>query len=112
MQIGRVLGDLSATQKHASHQGRTILLVQPLDLDGSDRGNTVVALDGVGAGVRDRVLLIMDGYAACTALGLKLSPIDAAVIGIIDRVELVSEDHAPARAVAAAKKQHKKYQAQ
>jgi ethanolamine utilization protein EutN len=91
MLIGRVAGDLSATQKHASHQGRTILLVQPLDLDGSDRGNPVVALDGVGAGLGDRVLLIMDGYAASTALGLKLAPIDAAVVGIIDRIELAQE---------------------
>jgi len=88
MQIGRVIGDLSATQKHASHEGRSILLVQPIDVDGSDRGNPVVALDSVHAGVGDRVLLVQDGYAASTALGLKLSPVDAAVIGIIDRVDL------------------------
>ena len=88
MQIGRVIGDLSATQKHASHEGRTILLVQPIDVDGSDRGNPVVALDSVQAGVGDRVLLVQDGYAASTALGLKLSPVDAAVVGIIDRVDL------------------------
>jgi len=88
MQIGRVIGDLSATQKHASHEGRTILLVQPIDVDDSDRGNPVVALDSVQAGVGDRVLLVQDGYAASTALGLKLSPVDAAVVGIIDRVDL------------------------
>jgi ethanolamine utilization protein EutN len=112
MQIGRVVGDLSATQKHASHQGRTILLVQPLDLDGSDRGNPVVALDSVHAGVGDRVLLVQDGYAAATALGLKLAPIDAAVVGIIDRVEMVSEELGPARSAASVKKQPKKHQAQ
>jgi ethanolamine utilization protein EutN len=111
MQIGRVVGDLSATQKHASHQGRTILLVQPLDLDGSYRGNPVVALDSVNAGVGDRVLLVQDGYAASTALGLKLAPIDAAVIGIVDRVELASEDLGPTGAAAPAKKRPKKQQA-
>jgi ethanolamine utilization protein EutN len=112
MLIGRVAGDLSATQKHASHQGRTILLVQPLDPDGSERGNPVVALDSVNAGVGDRVLLVQDGYAASTALGLKLAPIDAAVIGIVDRVELVSAGVGPAGSVAPAKKQPKKHQAE
>lgn len=112
MQIGRVVGDLSATQKHASHQGRTILLVQPLDLDGSHRGNPVVALDSVNAGVGDRVLLVLDGYAASTALGLKRAPVDAAVIGIVDHVELASDDLGPSRSVAPAKKHPKKNQAQ
>jgi ethanolamine utilization protein EutN len=88
MQIGRVVGDLSATQKHASHEGRTILLVQPIDVDGRELGNPVVALDSVNAGAGDRVLLVQDGYAAATALGLKLAPVDAAVVGIIDRVDL------------------------
>ncbi len=112
MQIGLVRGDLTATQKHASHEGRKILLVQPLDLDGSDRGNPVVALDGVGAGIGDRVLVILDGYAASTTLGLKLAPIDAAVVGIVDRVELFSDERVPARSVATAKKQHKKQHTQ
>ncbi|MGQ9917443.1 MAG: EutN/CcmL family microcompartment protein, partial [Bryobacteraceae bacterium] len=45
MLIARVIGDLTATQKHPSHEGRKILLVQPLNLDGSDRGAPMVALD-------------------------------------------------------------------
>jgi len=71
-----------------------------------------VALDSVNAGVGDRVLLVQDGYAASTALGLKLAPIDAAVIGIVDRVELASEDLGPTGAAAPAKKRPKKQQAQ
>ena len=54
MLIGRVIGDLTATRKHASHEGRKILLVQPLELDGGNRGDAMVALDAVGAGVGDR----------------------------------------------------------
>jgi microcompartment protein CcmK/EutM len=114
MQIGLVIGDLSATQKHASHEGKTMLLVQPLGLDGSALGNPVVAVDGVKAGVGDRVLLVYDGFAAFTAAGLKQAPLDTAVIGVIDRVELfsaapagVSEALAPAGGVAAPKQQHK-----
>lgn len=107
MQIGRVIGDLSATQKHASHEGKTILLVQPLGLDGNAAGNPVAAVDGVKAGVGDKVLLVYDGYAAFTTVGLKQAPLDTAVIGIVDRVELFSEAAAAAGAVTATKKQHK-----
>jgi len=91
MLIARVIGDITATAKHPSHEGRKILLVQPLDLDGSARGNPVVALDSVNAGTGDRVLLVQDGFAAFTAVGHKLAPIDSAVIGIIDHIELVSD---------------------
>ena len=88
MLIGRVIGDVVATQKHASHEGRKILLVQPLNLDGTDRGDAVVALDSVDAGIGDRVLLATEGYSAMTAVGRPQSPIDMAVIGVIDSVEL------------------------
>jgi microcompartment protein CcmK/EutM len=88
MQIARVSGDLTATQKHPSHEGKKILLVQPLDLDGSDRGNPIVAVDSVGAGVGNRVLLVQDGFAAFTSVGMKPSPIDAAVIAVIDEIHL------------------------
>lgn len=114
MLIARVIGDLTATQKHPSHEGRKILLVQPLNLDGTDRGAPMVALDSVNAGVNDKVLVTTDGYAAFTAVGHKLAPIDAAVLGIIDHVELASPFSSPGAALPAApppaKKQHKKRQ--
>ena len=108
MLIGRIAGDLTATQKHPSQEGCKILLVQPLDLAGNDQGNPVVAVDSVNAGVGDRVLLVQDGYAAFTSIGLKQGPIDAAVIGIIDHVELVSDAIGAAGAAAPAKKQNQK----
>ncbi|HUI57328.1 MAG TPA: EutN/CcmL family microcompartment protein [Bryobacteraceae bacterium] len=89
MLIARVIGDLVATQKHASHEGRKVLLVQPLNLDGSNRGDPVVALDAVDAGVGDRVLLATEGFSAMTAVGRPQSPIDMAVVGFIDRVDLL-----------------------
>jgi ethanolamine utilization protein EutN len=89
MLIALVVGELVATQKHASHQGRKLLLVQPLNLDGSNRGDAVVALDAVDAGVGDRVLLSTDGYASATAVGRPQSPIDMAVIGFIDQIEIL-----------------------
>jgi ethanolamine utilization protein EutN len=89
MLIGKVIGDVVATQKAASHVGRKLLLVQPLNLDGSDRGDPVIALDAVDAGEGDRVLLSTDGYSAMTSVGRPNSPIDSAVIGVIDVVELI-----------------------
>lgn len=112
MQIGRVIGDVSSTQKHPSHEGRKLLLVQPLDLDGSDRGTAIVAVDGVNAGIGDRVLLVQDGFAAFTTVGLKPSPIDSAVIGVIDHVELDAvPEAAPAPAPAPVKKTARKSRA-
>lgn len=89
MLIGRVVGELVATQKHASHEGRKILLVQPLNLDGSQRGDAVVALDTVDAGAGDRVLVTTEGFSAMTAAGRPNSPIDMAVIGYIDEIDLL-----------------------
>jgi ethanolamine utilization protein EutN len=96
MLIARVIGEVVATQKHESHHGQKILLVQPLNLDGSDRGDPVVALDAVDAGVGDRVLLVMEGFSAMTSVGRPNSPIDSAVIGVIDLIEFFAEDAAPA----------------
>lgn len=87
MLIARVIGKVVSTHKHESHHGQKALLVQPLNLDGSDRGDAVVAMDAVDAGVGDKVLLITEGYSAMTAVGRPNSPIDMAVIGVIDRID-------------------------
>jgi microcompartment protein CcmK/EutM len=93
MLIARVIGELVATQKDASHEGRKLLLVQPLNMDGSDRGDAVVALDAVDAGVGDKVLLATEGFSAMTSVGRPNSPIDMSVIGFIDHIELVDGVH-------------------
>ena len=88
MIIARVLGQVVATQKHASHEGRKILLVQPLTLEGEERGDPVLALDWVDAGVGDRVLIVAEGWSAMTSVERPQSPIDMAVVGVIDSIEL------------------------
>lgn len=88
MLIARIIGELVATQKHPSHEGRKLLLVQPLNLDGSDRGDAIIALDAVDAGIGDRVLIVTEGFSAMTAVGRPQSPIDTAVIGFIDEIDL------------------------
>ena len=90
MLIGRVVGNLVSTQKNRKLEGTKLLLVQPLDLEGGPRGAAVIAIDSVDAGVGDRVLLVLDGKAAMTALDRGLAAVDAAVVGVIDAVDLAS----------------------
>ena len=92
MLIARVLGEVVATQKHSSHEGRKVLVVQPLNLDGSARGDAVLALDAVDAGAGDRVLLITEGFSAMTSVERPQSPIDMAVVGFIDQIDLIAEN--------------------
>ncbi len=88
MQIAKVVGTLVATQKHRKFEGAKLLLVQPLNLDDTPRGHTLLAVDGVGAGVNEKVLVVLEGRAAGEALGRKAAPVDAAIVGIIDSVSL------------------------
>jgi ethanolamine utilization protein EutN len=83
-----VVGNLVATQKNPKLEGAKLLLVQPLDLAGKDRGATVLAIDSVDAGVGDRVLLVQEGRAAQLALDRGVAAVDAAVVGVVDSVEL------------------------
>lgn len=87
MQLARVIGTLIATQKHRKFEGAKLLLVQPLNLDDTDRGTAFLAIDGVGAGVHEKVLVVVEGRAAGEALGKKGAPVDAAIIGIVDEVD-------------------------
>jgi microcompartment protein CcmK/EutM len=87
MIIARVVGTVIATQKQQAHEGKKILLLQPLNLEGQPVGDVVVGLDAVDAGIGDRVLVVQEGFSAMTSVGHTESPIDAAVIGVVDQVE-------------------------
>ena len=88
MLIGRVVGTLVATQKHRKLDGAKLLLVQLLTLDDRPRGTPVLTIDSVGAGVGEKVLVVLEGKAAGLALGRKAAPVDAAIVGIIDQIEI------------------------
>ena len=88
MILGRVVGAIVATQKDASHVGSKILRVQPIDPSGHDVGETLLALDSVDAGVGDRVIVTQDGWSAGWAVRRPGAAVDAAVIGVVDAIEL------------------------
>ena len=88
MQIGKVVGTVVSTEKHRKFTGAKLLLVQLLNLDESPRGAPLLAVDGVGAGVDEKVLIVLEGRAAGEAIGKKGAPVDAAIVGIIDAVSI------------------------
>ena len=88
MQIATVVGTVVSTQKHRKLEGAKLLLVQPHAPDGTPRGPVLLAIDSVGAGVGERVLVVIEGKAAGDALGKKAAPVDAAIIGIVDRLDV------------------------
>jgi len=87
MQIGRVVGTVVSTQKNRKLEGAKLMLVQILTLEDEPRGPAVLAIDSVGAGVGEKVLLVIEGKAAGDALGRKAAAVDAAIIGIVDAVD-------------------------
>ena len=88
MQIGKVIGTVVATQKNRKLEGAKLLLVQPLTLEGQPRGVALLAIDSVGAGVGETVLVVIEGKAAGDALGRKAAAVDAAIVGIVDSVDV------------------------
>ncbi len=88
MQIAEVIGTVVSTKKNRKLEGAKLLLVQPLDLAGAPRGTALLAVDAVGAGIGERVLVVIEGKAAGDAVGRKAAAVDAAVVGIVDAVDI------------------------
>ena len=91
MQIAKVIGTVVSTQKHRKFEGAKLMLVQPLNIDDTPRGHALLAVDGVGAGVDEKVLVVLEGRAAGEALGKKGAPVDAAIVGIVDTVSISND---------------------
>ena len=91
MIIARILGTVVSTQKDERLHGKKLLIVKPLNLDGTDQSGYVVAVDTVGAGFHEKVLVVA-GSSARLAEGNKDCPVDSAIIGVIDSYEF-DENH-------------------
>jgi microcompartment protein CcmK/EutM len=89
MILARVVGTVVSTQKRPQFEGAKLLLVQPETPQGEPSGATLLAIDSCGAGVSERVLVVIEGRAAGEALGKKGAPVDAAIIGIVDQLDFV-----------------------
>ncbi|HVP44674.1 MAG TPA: EutN/CcmL family microcompartment protein [Terriglobales bacterium] len=90
MILARVVGTVVATRKDERLEGRKLLLCRPVNPQGEFEGSHVVAVDTVGAGFHETVLLVT-GSSARMAAG-KESPLDSAIVGIVDTVRTDSEE--------------------
>jgi ethanolamine utilization protein EutN len=87
MILARIVGTIVATRKDERLLGRKLLVARLINVDGQDEKGHVIVVDTVGAGVNE-VVLIVQGSSARMAFSCKDCPIDAAVIGIVDTVEV------------------------
>jgi ethanolamine utilization protein EutN len=81
--IGKVVGTVISTRKNSNLVGNKFLIIQPIDEYGFDGKSRVVAIDNVGAGAGDIVLVVL-GSAARVGCNVESAPIDAAIVGIVD----------------------------
>jgi ethanolamine utilization protein EutN len=88
MKIGLVIGNVVSTIKNDVFRETKLLLVQPLDLTRRPAGRVVVAVDTVGAGAGEEVILVDEGKAAADILQNPKAPVRALVVGIIDEIKL------------------------
>ncbi|MBV6497612.1 MAG: ethanolamine utilization protein EutN [Acidobacteria bacterium ACB1] len=88
MIIARILGTVVSTQKDARLAGKKLLIVKPINLDGSDQSGYLVSVDTVGAGFQEKVIVV-GGSSARMAEGNKDCPVDSAIIGVIDSFDFV-----------------------
>ena len=87
MLLARIVGTVVATRKDERLVSSKLLVARPIDPAGKPEGSYLVAVDTVDAGVGETVLIV-SGSSARMASGLKDSPVDAAVIGIVDNIEV------------------------
>ena len=89
MILGKVVASVVSTEKHRHYKGLKLLMVQPLNAAGAPKGKVLLAVDGVQAGIGDRVLLVDEGGSARSIIGDEDAvTVRTAICGIVDRVDL------------------------
>jgi len=88
VKIGRVAGTVVTTICAPVFEGRRLLMVELLDLDGNETGRDVIAVDSVGAGAGETVLVLDEGNGARQVLRAPDAPVRAVVVGIVDEIEI------------------------
>jgi ethanolamine utilization protein EutN len=87
MLLAKIVGTVVATRKDPRLVSNKLLLARPIDPTGKTEGNYLVAIDTVDAGVGETVLIV-SGSSARMAAGMKDCPVDAAIVGIVDHVDV------------------------
>lgn len=95
MYLARVIGDVVSTHRHEYLGQKKLLLVRRLDLDDREEGGEVIALDVIGVGVGEKVLVVQEGNAARTLFKDTKIPVQAVVVGVVDRVDIDRSEATP-----------------
>ena len=88
MIIAKVIGNIVSTIKHEAYHATKLMMVQPLGWDLQPRGEPMIAVDTVGAGEGETVLLIQEGQSAKEILGVESAPVRELIVGIIDHADI------------------------
>ena len=84
MQLANVIGHATATVKHPALKGWKMLLAQPLQADGSEDGEPMLAIDQFGSGRGDRVILSSDGKSVRQTMGTDQTPVRWMIVAVVD----------------------------
>lgn len=88
MYLARVIGDVVSTHRHEHLGEKKLLVVRRLDLDGNEEGGETIVLDVIGVGVGEDVLVVQEGNAARSLFKDQKIPVQAVVVGVIDRYDV------------------------
>lgn len=88
MKLGRIAGTVVSTINHPIFDGRRLLMVDLLDAEASPTGDYVIAVDAVGSGHGETVLVVDEGNSARQVVADPNAPIRAVVVGIVDELEV------------------------
>lgn len=93
MILCKVVGSIVSTIKHSSFDNKKIMLVRPINPDGTFKSGTMVAVDTIRAGVGDTVLVASEGRSAMEILEFKKrEPLRSVIVGIVDRIDYKSAE--------------------
>jgi len=88
MKLARVIGNVVAPVKTASHQGCKLMVVETINTRGEGTGDSFIAVDGAQAGIGDIVLIVEEGGSAREVLKKPQGAVDAVIVGIVDQIEM------------------------
>ena len=92
MFLARVLGSITSTIKHSDYNSAKLMVVQPIKPNGQDDGSSAVAVDSVGVGRGEKVLVIRQGAAAGLVLNVELPAVRSVIVGVVDNVHITSSE--------------------
>jgi len=90
MITGRIIGSIYSTINHPFYDGKKLLMVEKIDPKGTGTGDYLIAIDSVGAGPGEPVLVLDEGNGARQVVGSSDAPVRSIIVGIIDHIEKTS----------------------